>query len=72
MPSTPLPHMNRGCVPEEVLDAFICDRGRTFLDAPHLMECVDSILFKDGAQKAVVRMNLCQVSLGLNKSVPHR
>ena len=59
-PTAPfLPHMDHGCIPEEVLDDFVCDRGRTFLAAPKLMERFGTISLEDGAQQTVSRLNTC-------------
>ena len=55
VPASPfLPHLSHGCVPEEVLDEFVCDRGRTFLAAPWLMDHFNSLSLEDGAQNTVV------------------
>ena len=55
VPASPfLPHLSHGCVPEEVLDEFVCDRGGAFLAAPQLMDHFNSLSLEDGAQKTVV------------------
>lgn len=65
--STPfLPHLSHGCVPEEVLDEFVCDRGRTFLAAPRLLDRFNTLSFEEGAQKTVSRLNTCRVSLEID------
>ena len=54
-----LPHLSHGCVPEEVLDEFVCDSGHAFLAALHLMDCFITLSLEDGSQKTVARLNLC-------------
>ena len=59
-PTAPfLPHVDHRCIPEEVLDDFVCDRGCTFLAAPKLMARFETILLEDGAQQTVSRLNTC-------------
>ena len=67
-----LPHASLGCVPEEVLDEFVCDRGRMFLAAPRLMERFNSLSLEEGAQKTVARLNLCQNIYSLDKNNPRK
>ena len=59
-PTAPfLPHVDHGCIPEEVLNEFVCDCGCTFLAATKLMEKFGTILLEDGAQQTVSRLNTC-------------
>ena len=59
-PTAPfLPHVDHGCIPEEVLDDFVCDHGRTFLAAPKLMERFETISLEGGAQQTVSCLNMC-------------
>ena len=67
-----LPHLSHGCVPEEVLDEFVCDRSCAFLAAPWLMDRFNTLSLEDGAQKTVACLNLCQVSLEMDQSAPRK
>ena len=65
-----LPHVDHGCIPEEVLDDVVCNRGHTFLAAPKLMERFGTILLEDGAQQTVSCLNTCRVLLDMDQGVP--
>ena len=72
-PTAPfLPHVDHGCIPEEVLDDFVCNCGRTFLAAPKLMERFGTISLEDGAQQTVCRLNTCQVLLDMGQGAPRK
>jgi hypothetical protein len=67
-----LPHVENGCIPEEVLDDFVCDCGRTFLAARKLMESFGTISLEDGAQETVSCLNTCRVSMEMDQGVPRK
>ena len=62
-----LPFATYGLVPEEVIDEFVCDRGGTFLAAPTLLQHFGKVSIAEGAQETIGRLNLCKLSLGLDK-----
>jgi hypothetical protein len=63
------PHVEHGVVPDELLDEFCFDRGKTFLGAVKLMQHFGTLSLEEGAQNAVKRFNLMRLSCGANDEI---
>jgi hypothetical protein len=60
------PFLDHGVVPEEVLDSFVVDRGRTFLAGIRLLRQFEHESLAKSAMDTVHRLNLFGVNLGLH------
>ena len=60
------PFLDHGVVPEEVLDSFVVDRGRTFLAGIRLLQQFEHASLAKSATETVHRLNLFGVNLGLH------
>jgi hypothetical protein len=63
------PHAEHGVVPDELLNEFCFDRGKTFLGAVKLMQHFGTLSLEEGAQKTVQRFNLMRLSCGANDEI---
>jgi hypothetical protein len=63
------PHVEHGVVPDELLDEFCFDRGKTFLGAVKLMQHFGTLSLEEGAQKTVERFNLMRLTCGAEDEI---
>jgi hypothetical protein len=61
------PVFDHGVVPEEVLDSFVVDRGKTFLAGIRLLQQFEHESLAKSAMETVHRLNLFGVNLGLHE-----